>query len=277
MLVKEYVTTTTKEQNLCVINQLTKSKVYLPKPDARWKPNEREGFNILYDGGRETYMFLHVWPLPEDHLGLKKSKVLGFRNGVVVSSSWKTINVGHVCRGWEHYLTDMVTVKSRQVFWDIRCEDYMVKFDLQTEKLKRVMRPINNVSAKQDSTMLRTLFEDNGHLVLLHASPTKAMFFFLNRNSKWQFVKNMKHSEQDLKKVSNRKPLTGIPFPTSSIIFKRYLLFNKTINEGGNHSSSIQYFDLRNGHEVVTPLEGFGGYYTGGNNRWVQQISTFTG
>lgn len=274
MLVKEGPRPPHKKYKLCVIHSETKKKIYLPSPSMSCKSNEI--FTMLYDASQMKYKIVRVWRLGgEECMGSTSTKVgfevLTIENGFEdkVHSQWNRKMIQDGFGDWEDYLSEHVTVGSRFVYWDVRCHNFIVKLDIQSEKITKVKLPSKNVppTPSEMSERIRFLFEHRENLVVLYAYPKKSYFFVLNQNSKWQLIKRVKHT-QPWRRGCEKEPVKDIPFPTASIILRRFLLFQKA----KGRDTPLNCYDLN--AQLVKLMEGveYKSEY-----KWVPQLWTFSG
>lgn len=261
---------------LCVIDLETKKKIYLPSPTNCCKSDE-EVFTMLYDGrrGKQKYKVVHLWRLGgQECMGSTSTKVgfevLTIQNGFEdeVHSQWNRKIVQDGFGDWEDYLSEHVIVASRFVYWDVRCHNFIVKLDIQSEEITKVKLPTKNVPPTPNpmAERIRFLFEHRENLVVLYACQKDAYFFVLQQNSRWRYIKKVKHTQGWIR-GPKKEPVKAIPFPCASIILRRFLLFQQL-----KGVTPLNCYDLKD--EVVKLMEGveYKSEY-----KWVPQLWTLSG
>nr|GEX66175.1 hypothetical protein [Tanacetum cinerariifolium] len=110
MLVKEE-----DGSNLCVIDERTKAKTYLPSPPSK---STNETFTMLYDGreGKEKYKIIHVWPMSHNECVIGSltrrvgCEILRIENDGV-DSKWARNRAQDGLWDWEKYPKAFTKVK----------------------------------------------------------------------------------------------------------------------------------------------------------------------
>lgn len=189
------------EKAFYLMNHVKKSKHLLPTWNIRCYKHcfYPPGCTMILLKGKfkNNYKILHLYESVNKCVGCK---ILEIRSGKVFE--WRNDDIpalgddlAHNPNSYKH-CHNYVTVGNKYVFWDVKSEKYVMRFNPDSEKFSKIELPKDDA---RDASFegCRFLFNDNGKLVVWYVTNEHAMIYELKYviRSEWEFVKNIRHTQ----------------------------------------------------------------------------------
>ncbi|KAM0023506.1 putative F-box associated interaction domain, F-box-like domain superfamily [Helianthus debilis subsp. tardiflorus] len=214
-----------RNESLYVYDLLTKKGFNLPQCSLSCGGHYTSKccISLCYDGILRLYKVIHVF------MGSRiRCQILVLLSDVVsiISnfSKWKRIKVPSNMGEGQYYWGDPVSVQGRYLHWDVHSSDYLVSMDTVQERFYETRLPGSNDERMRNQY---SFVEMNGFLGLLDkVSGNKANLWILKdfHKMKWEKLHSLNLSCHWYLSIY---PQTDIPFPISSVVNKRHIIFKK--------------------------------------------------